>query len=146
MEQQKTWRKLVLDREHFASINDIPLQIGDAVGFPPHWPKDLNIFIKRHRTDELPIPYKPFLAFTPKAFDNSAEVTPWETDTNRFPTLKGLDKRSKPKKSIPDVPLVIIYFVSPQEFAELVLKRMLPMVSFLSSNVSADLLDVRLTN
>jgi len=48
MEQQKTWRKLVLDREHFAGINDIPLQIGDAVGFPPHWPKDLNIFQKHY--------------------------------------------------------------------------------------------------
>lgn len=72
MEQQKTWRKLVLAREHFASINDIPLQIGDAVGFPPHWPKDLNIFIKRHRMDELPIPC--VLYFPPASVAYCADV------------------------------------------------------------------------
>jgi len=63
---------VALDRKHFGSINDIPVRIANAVGFPPYWPSDVNIFIKRRRMDELPTPC--VLYFPPAAVAYCADV------------------------------------------------------------------------
>src|SRR2546426_943327 len=70
----------------------------------------------------------------------SERMPAFNFETQRIPISSSVERL------IRSLPLVIINLISPQELAELVLKRNLPMVWLLFTYVSAHLLDMRLAN